>query len=68
MNLIYCSLKFNPNSNNENLLTLISRKPKILQNLVRSIQSLVLAPGYGGGGSKYNEFNILGTACDEDGK
>ena len=68
MNLLYFSLKFNLKSNNENLRTLIFRLPKILQNLIRFIQALVLDPGYGEGGSKYNEFDILGSACDEDGK
>ena len=60
--------EFDRNSNNKNLPTLMSREPKILLNLLRSIQSLVLDPGYGGGGSKYNEFKVLGSACDEDGK
>ena len=68
MNLHHILLKANLNSNNNNLLTLISREPKIFHNLLRFIQVLVLYPGYGGGGSKYDEFTAFGSACDEDGK
>ena len=68
MNLHHILLKANLNSNNNNLLTLISREQKILHNLRRVIQELGLDPGYGGGGSKYDEFNAFGSACDEDGK
>ena len=68
MNLLCILLKLNRNSNNNNLFTLISREPKILHNLRSFIQELVLDPGYGGGGSKYDEFNAFGSACDEYGK
>ena len=68
MNLHHILLKANLNSNNNNLLTLISREPKLFHNLLRFIQVLVLYPGYGGGGSKYDEFDALGSARDEDGK
>ena len=68
MNLLYISLKLSRNSNNNNLLTLICKENKILHNLRRVIQELGLDPGYGGGGSKYDEFNAFGSACDEDGK
>ena len=68
MILLYILLKLSRNSNNNNLFILLSREPKILHNLRSFIQEIVLYPGYGGGGSKYDEYNALGSACDEDGK
>ena len=68
MNLPYILLKLSRNCNNNNLFTLISREYKILHNLLRCIQELLIHPGYGGGGSKYDEFNAFGSACDEYGK
>ena len=39
-----------------------------MHNLLRFVQGLALDPGYGGGGSKYDEFDASESAGDEDGK